>query len=97
MSGQALAHRATRHTTWCARGHRCTLGEHRGEPLRVNVDGAGSLIITRVRSTDGTEWAEVRGSLRLDDGDRRARGQLVSLVDSFARLMWRAGRTGGGW
>ena len=92
MNPRTLTRRTTRHTSWCARGHRCGLGEHRAEPLRLDITGAGSLVITRIQSADGSEWAEVRGSLRLDRRERRARGQLVALVDAFARLMWRAGR-----
>lgn len=84
MSGQALAHRATRHTDWCASGHRCGLGEHRGEPLRLDIEGVGSLVVTRVQGVDGHQYAEIRGSLRLDQREHRARGQLVRRPDAVA-------------
>jgi hypothetical protein len=81
------------HPAWCAGGHRCGLGEHRADPIRVDITGAGSLVITRVRGWDGRDYAEVRGSLRLSPDGQRARGQLLALVAELGRLMWRAARS----
>lgn len=82
----------TGHLDWCHGGHHCGLGEHRGEPLRIDVVGAGSLVVTRVRGRDGYDYAEVRGSLRLAERESRARNQLGDLVDGFVRQLWRAAR-----
>jgi hypothetical protein len=54
------------HTDWCARDHRCGLGEHRSEPLVVDLGRAGRIVATRVRSRTGAEWLDVRHSLRLN-------------------------------
>jgi hypothetical protein len=78
-----------RHTDWCAQGHHCTFGEHRGMPIRVDITGAGSMVVTRVRGTDGSEWAEVRASVRLQPHRSRAEQQLGGLVDGLARMMGR--------
>jgi hypothetical protein len=91
MSGW-LATRQAKHPEWCAGGHHCGLGEHRGEPLRIDVVGAGSLVVTRVRGGDGHDYAEVRGSLRLTNHEPRARHQLGWLIDGLVRLIWGAGR-----
>jgi hypothetical protein len=71
---------ADRHTDWCARTHRCGLGEHRADPITLTVPSAGSAVITRVRTATGTEHAEVRLTIDLAGDDTRAREQLAALL-----------------
>jgi hypothetical protein len=72
------------HPEWCARGHRCGLGEHRSEPLVVTVNGL-RLVVTRVRGRDGAERAEITAVQALDIDERRARVQLSRLLAAFSR------------
>lgn len=77
-----------RHPEWCARGHRCGLGEHRSDPHAVDVPGVGRMVVVRVLATDGTEHAEVRGSVRLPEHEGWARRRLLRLLtDLGAALM----------
>ncbi|MBT8225443.1 MAG: hypothetical protein HKP61_21895 [Dactylosporangium sp.] len=82
----------TPHPTWCAGGHRCALGEHRSDPLRIDLPNVGALVVTRVQGTDGHEYAEVRGNLRLTPDEPRARQQLGRLLDDLTTLMRAARR-----
>lgn len=68
------------HPDWCARGHRCNLGEHRADPVVVDVPGTGRLVLTRVLGADGRQHAEIRASVELADHDGHARLQLVDLL-----------------
>lgn len=77
----------TPHTPWCAGDHSCNLAEHRSEPIAVTVPGAGSLILTRVRGTNGREHAEVRLSIALIDSEPATRGQLTSLLTHLRTLI----------
>lgn len=78
------------HTPWCAQDHRCGLGEHRAEPVVVQVDGVGVMVVTRVLDRRGREHAEVRGSLALDEREPVARVQLLRLLRGLGDLL--AGR-----
>lgn len=54
------------HPDWCAQDHRCGLGEHRSEPLVIDLGRAGSIVATRVLTTrTGRERLEITHSLRL--------------------------------
>lgn len=75
------------HTGWCAQDHRCGLGEHRAEAVVVQVDGVGSMLVTRVMDRHGREHAEVRGSVVLDDREPVARRQLLRLLSGLGRLL----------
>ncbi|MEU7868299.1 hypothetical protein [Dactylosporangium sp. NPDC049140] len=78
------------HTDWCAGGHRCQLGEHRADPLTVDIPGAGRVVLTRVRAAAGREYAEVRATVSLAGTDPAARRQLSSLITSVATALRRA-------
>jgi hypothetical protein len=68
---------STRHPAWCAAGHRCGLGEHRAHPHRFDAD---RMVLTRVQSAGGEQYAEVRIRLPLSGDERVAVGQLARLV-----------------
>jgi hypothetical protein len=75
------------HTAWCAGGHRCNLGEHRADPLTIRVPGAGTAVLTRVRSADGTEHAEIRLRATLPDDESNARLRLAALLTYMRTLL----------
>lgn len=85
------------HTSWCARGHHCAahLGEHRTRPVTVKVPGAGSLVLTRVQSANGTGHAEVRLNVALATSERDARLQVTALMTHLTRLIGPARAIGG--
>lgn len=72
--------RRDRHTEWCGGGHLCGLREHRAEPLVVDVEGVGRLVLTRVLGADGRQHAEVRISAELGEHDEVARRRLERLL-----------------
>ncbi|GAA3283812.1 hypothetical protein Dvina_01420 [Dactylosporangium vinaceum] len=72
--------RVYRHPEWCARGHACGLGEHRSAPHVIDVPGAGRIVMVRVLAEDGSEHAEVRGSVRLPPNEAHARRRLWRLL-----------------
>ncbi|WP_433051688.1 hypothetical protein [Dactylosporangium sp. CS-033363] len=78
------------HPAWCAQGHRCGLGEHRGAPLTVEVPGLGRAVLTRVQDADGREHAEVRLTVALDADDLTARVQLGGVVRDLKAVIGRA-------
>ena len=80
----------TGHPAWCARGHRCGLGEHRSEPHVVQVPGAGRAVLTRVRAVDGHDRVEALISAPLSDHEPRARWQLGVLLAGVGRVLGRA-------
>ncbi|MBT8225442.1 MAG: hypothetical protein HKP61_21890 [Dactylosporangium sp.] len=77
---------------WCARGHHCGLGEHRAHPTRLDLPHVGSLVLTRVRSATGHQYAEIRANLRLTPHEPHARHQIGTVLDGLTRLMWTARR-----
>jgi hypothetical protein len=83
---------ALRHTDWCAAGHRCNLGEHRADPLVVDVPGLGRALLTRVRAADGREHAEVTLTVALAAAEPVARGQLLGLARDLGAVISRATR-----
>ena len=80
------------HTSWCAGGHRCGLGEHRADPLVVDVPGLGRALLTRVRAADGREHAEVTLTVALAAAEPVARGQLLGLARDLGAVIGRATR-----
>lgn len=64
----------TPHTAWCARDHRCGIGEHRSPELIADSVG-GRAVISRVRAGD-VEYAEIRARVPLHPTDTGARWQL---------------------
>ncbi|MFG2037326.1 hypothetical protein [Dactylosporangium sp. NPDC048998] len=81
-----------RHPDWCARGHRCGLGEHRADPLTIAIPGYGRATLTRVRGADGREHAEVRLTVALADVEPYARVQLLGVATDLRALLGRATR-----
>lgn len=77
------------HPTWCAQGHHCAihLGEHRARPITVAIPGAGSLVLTRVRTSNGRDHAEIRLSIALATDERGARQQLAALLTHLRTLI----------
>ena len=84
---------ASGHTSWCAGGHRCGLGEHRSQPITIRIPEAGSAVLTRVRSTSGHDYAELRVNVRLDPDEPTARTQLGHAIDTMHHLLTRTSTT----
>lgn len=84
--GRHLRRTADEHTTWCARDHRCNLGEHRSDEMLVDLAGAGRVVVTRVRAGD-REYAEIRGRIRLHDTEAGARWQLNRALSGLRQLL----------
>lgn len=81
-----------KHPDWCSADWRCSLGEHRSDPMVTDVAGAGRAVVTRVLGADGREWAEVRVRLALADVEQRARWQLATLLRSIGQALGQSGR-----
>jgi hypothetical protein len=75
------------HTAWCARGHLCSLIEHRSSDTTVKLPGHGEFIVTRVLGRDEHQYAEIRGLVRLHSSDTGARWQLRELLTGLPRLL----------
>ncbi|MEE6260190.1 hypothetical protein [Plantactinospora sonchi] len=89
-----MKRRPTRHTAWCARDHRCNLGEHRSEDLVVDLPGHGRAVLTRVTATGGTGQAEIRLRVALADTEPAARRQLTAMLTDLRALVTRAALAG---
>jgi hypothetical protein len=76
-----------RHTDWCAGGHRCNLGEHRADPLTLTIPGAGSAVLTRVRTANGVEHVDIRLSVTLPGEETQARQRLTALITHLRTLI----------
>jgi hypothetical protein len=68
------------HPDWCAHNHTCGLGEHRAAPVRLDIPGRGSVVLTRVQGADGRQHAEIRTSITLAAGDVAARAHLAHIL-----------------
>jgi hypothetical protein len=77
----------SRHTEWCARGHRCGLGEHRAEPIAVHVPEVGIGVLTRVCDSDGQQYAEIRVRVALPTDEMKARLHLATILTRLPVLM----------
>lgn len=82
------------HTTWCARGHRCNLGEHRSEEIVIDIAGRARAVLVRVRANNGREHAEVRIRVALAPTELAARRQLTGLLGDVRHAVTRAAITG---
>ncbi|WP_028193180.1 hypothetical protein [Salinispora pacifica] len=78
------------HTGWCARGHRCNLGEHRSTEIVIDLPGRARAVLVRVRADNGREHAEVRIRVALAPGHLPARRQLVGLLSDLRHAVTRA-------
>jgi hypothetical protein len=81
-----LRRNADEHTQWCARDHRCNLGEHRSPEIFTDLPGAGRLLITRVRAGD-REYAEIRGRIALHSTEAGARWQISTALGRLRDLL----------
>jgi ABC-type hemin transport system ATPase subunit len=68
------------HPDWCAKGHRCGLGEHRAQPVRLDAPGRGVLVLTRVQDASGAQHVEIRTRIRLAPGESQARAHLARIL-----------------
>ncbi|MFI7598417.1 hypothetical protein [Actinoplanes sp. NPDC049681] len=82
-----LRRTGTAHTEWCARDHRCDLGEHRAEEVVVDLPGHGRAVLTRVKGLDGREHAEIRVRVVLHTEEAAARWQLRTVLNGFRQLI----------
>jgi hypothetical protein len=77
----SLTHRDDgRHPDWCARGHRCGLGEHRATPVTLVAPGRGVVVLTRVLGADGRQHVEIRTDVTLAEGEPQARAHLTHIL-----------------
>jgi hypothetical protein len=84
---RAGSSRPAGHPDWCARGHRCGLGEHRAEPVTLSAGLAGTVVLTRVLAADGRQHVEVLTRIRLADGESQSCAHLAHvLVELDAHL-----------
>src|SRR5437870_5750222 len=72
--------RVGEHPDWCARGHRCGLGEHRAQPVTFAIPGRGAVVLTRVQAADGRQHVEVRTRIALAGGELAARAHLAHIL-----------------
>jgi hypothetical protein len=87
MATMRHLHRAaTEHTDWCARDHRCNLGEHRSPDIITDLPGAGRVLITRVRAGN-REYAEIRGRVLLHTTEAGARWQIATALGRLRDLL----------
>jgi hypothetical protein len=78
------------HTEWCARDHQCGLGEHRSDPIVVDLPGRGRAVLVRVRAANGREHAEIRVRVALAAVEPAARRQLGALLADVRDALTRA-------
>jgi hypothetical protein len=76
----------TRHPAWCGRGHHCGMGEHRAAPIALTGE-LGRVLLTRVRTADGRQHAEITVTVPLGDTETVARKQLWSLMRDLRILL----------
>jgi hypothetical protein len=79
-----------RRTDWCARDHRCNLGEHRSEEIVVDIAGRSRAVLVRVRTDTGREHAEIRIRVALAPTELAARRQLVGLLGDLRNTVTHA-------
>ena len=78
------------HPDWCARGHRCGLGEHRSLPVVADMEHIGRVVLTRVLGRDGRERMEITGSAYLAESETLARRQLQNTLTGLVEVLQRA-------
>ncbi|MFY1689068.1 hypothetical protein [Plantactinospora sp. WMMB782] len=89
-----MKRRPTPHTDWCARDHRCNLGEHRSEEIVVDLPRYGRAVLTRVTADGGTGHAEIRLRVVLAAAEPAARRQLLTILGDLRALVTRAALAG---
>jgi len=79
--------RHTDHPDWCARDHRCNLGEHRAEPVTLAANDRGLIVLTRLRAADGRQHVEIRMRIALATGEKPARAHLARILNLLDALL----------
>ncbi|MFV2021598.1 hypothetical protein [Micromonospora sp. LOL_023] len=82
------------HTDWCARDHRCGHDGHRSPSMIVDLPGHARAVLTRIRTGDGHDQAEIRVRVALADADPAARRQLAVLLADLDDLITRTAAAG---
>ncbi|WP_320069774.1 hypothetical protein [Micromonospora sp. RTGN7] len=85
-----MTRRPAGHTEWCGRDHRCNLGEHRSDPIMVDLPGHGRAVLVRVRTAAGRDHAEIRLRVALAPAEPAARRQLAGLLADVRQAVTRA-------
>jgi hypothetical protein len=76
------------HPDWCAQGHRCGLGEHRAQPVRLDLAHRGAIVLTRVLAADGHQHVEIRTRISLaDDRPRAHLAHILLELDAHLRRL----------
>jgi hypothetical protein len=81
------------HPAWCARGHRCGLGEHRSAPIVADLPGHIRAVLVRVHTNDGSDHADIRIRAALHPIEPAARRQLATLLAGLTQLVNTTRRT----
>jgi hypothetical protein len=79
------------HTDWCARDHRCNLGEHRALPVTLTAD-RGLIVLTRLRAADGRHHVEIRMRIALANSEKPARARLARILTQLDALLQHVSR-----
>lgn len=82
--------RSARHTDWCARDHRCNLGEHRSHEITVDLPARARAVLIRARTTTGRDHADIRIRVALAPTEPAARRQLTGLLGDLKHTITRA-------
>jgi hypothetical protein len=83
--GAHFRRRATPHTDWCARDHRCGVNEHRSPGVVADRLG-GRAVITRVRA-EYVEYVEVHARIPLHGTETGARWQVAATLRLMRDLL----------
>ena len=80
------------HTTWCGRGHRCNLGEHRSHPQTWRTPYGGLTATLVQRDTAHRAYLELRVQVAIAANETTARRQAADIaagVDTAIRRVTR--------
>ena len=77
------------HPDWCARGHRCGLGEHRAQPVTLDAGSRGVMVLTRVLAADRSQHVEITTRITLAVGEAHARAHLARILMLLDALLGR--------
>ncbi|MCN0155123.1 hypothetical protein [Salinispora arenicola] len=80
------------HTDWCARDHRCNLGEHRSHEIVVDLPARARAraVLVRARTATGRDHADIRIRVALAPTELAARRQLAGLLGDLRYTVTRA-------
>lgn len=78
------------HTDWCARDHRCNLGEHRSDEIVVDLPARARAVLVRARTATGRDHADIRIRVALAPTELAARRQLAGLLGDLRHTVTRA-------